>query len=136
MERSMSSEPVTRRVSTMATDHVGVSANDRPSSGTAAAPPPSPPAILFFFPSRRTPRRHLLLLFFFFLLMSNSSYSSPLTASASNAGTTLQLPPREELKDQEQTKKPQQCAGVGLKRPVLSPVSWHGMQLSATLHCH
>lgn len=37
MERSMRSEPATRRVSTVATDHVGVSASDRIS--------PSPPAI-------------------------------------------------------------------------------------------
>jgi len=38
MERSMRSEPATRRVSTVATDHVGVSASDRisPSSETAA----------------------------------------------------------------------------------------------------
>jgi len=38
MERSIMSEPATRIVSTVATDHVGVSASDRIS--------PSPPAIL------------------------------------------------------------------------------------------
>ena len=42
------SEPATRIVSTVATDHVGVSASDRisPSPVTAAAAAPSPPAIL------------------------------------------------------------------------------------------
>lgn len=47
MERSMSSDPATRRVSTVATDHVGVSASDRISPcPVTAAWLSSPPAIL------------------------------------------------------------------------------------------
>lgn len=61
MERSMMSEPATRRVSTVATDHVGVSASDRisPSPVTAAAAVPSPPAI---FLSKDAPGARSLLL--------------------------------------------------------------------------
>lgn len=61
MERSMTSEPATRSVSTVATDHVGVSASDRISPASpAAAAAPSPPAIC---PLKRQERDSPILLF-------------------------------------------------------------------------
>jgi hypothetical protein len=61
MERSMRSEPATRRVSTVATDHVGVSASDRISPSPPAISPPagagsSSPLLPYSYSSRPTDR--------------------------------------------------------------------------------